>query len=157
MKNNNNLTQKQENFCLDLFKGLSETESYVNHYNTSKMSRGSIYVEACRLKQNPKISLKLSNLRLSASSPLVMSETKRKERLSVVASDEYKAPVTAKEVVGAIAELNKMDGVYQIVPLGFQDNRVINIIVSSEKAKELTESVAKRLTGEKLSEGQGGK
>ena len=31
------------------------------------------------------------------------------------------------------------------IPAGYQDNRTINIIVSSEKAKELTENVAKRL------------
>lgn len=35
------------------------------------------------------------------------------------------------------------------IPAGYQDNRTINIIVSSEKAKELTENVSRRLLPEK--------
>lgn len=49
--------------------------------------------------------------------------------------------------ISAIDILNKMDKVYNDVPLVNQDNRTINIIVSSEKAKELIESVGKRLLG----------
>lgn len=50
--------------------------------------------------------------------------------------------------IQAIAELNKMEHIYEATAPGFQDNRVINIIVSSERAKELTENVARRLMGE---------
>ena len=45
--------------------------------------------------------------------------------------------------IEAIKEHNRMEGVYAEV--AYQDNRVINIIVSSEKAKELTENVSRRL------------
>lgn len=57
--------------------------------------------------------------------------------------------------IQAIAELNKMDGVYQVVPPSFQDNRVINIIVRSERAKELIERVQGGERTGKLIEGEG--
>lgn len=40
--------------------------------------------------------------------------------------------------------LNKMDNSYEQPPAGVQDNRVFNIIVSSEKAKELTANISNR-------------
>ena len=55
--------------------------------------------------------------------------------------------------ITAIAELNKMDHVYEAGPAGNQDNRIINIIVMDQKTKELMESVKDR-TG-KLIEGEG--
>lgn len=54
--------------------------------------------------------------------------------------------------IQAIAELNKMDHVYESSPAGYQDNRVINIIVMDSKTKELMEKVKDR-TGS-LIEGQ---
>lgn len=44
-------------------------------------------------------------------------------------------PVTAMET------MNKMDKLYSEVPTGYQDNRVFNVIVGSEMAKELTQGV----------------
>lgn len=45
----------------------------------------------------------------------------------------------------AIDLLNKMDKIYSDIPPSFQDNRTINIIVSSEKAKQLVEGVSEYL------------
>ena len=45
----------------------------------------------------------------------------------------------------AIDLLNKMDKIYSDKQVAHQDNRAIYIIVTSEKAKELTENVSRRL------------
>jgi phage terminase small subunit len=49
--------------------------------------------------------------------------------------------VKLHDPIRAVDILNKMDKVYSDTPVSFQDNRVVNIIVFSEKAKELTEGV----------------
>ena len=41
----------------------------------------------------------------------------------------------------AIDLLNKMDKLYSDIPASYQDNRVINVIVSSEEGKRLTEGI----------------
>ena len=66
----------------------------------------------------------------------------KKERLLLL-SEMAKLNKHKANPVEAIREQNRMEGVYAEVQPGFQDNRTINIIVSSEKAKELTEGVSK--------------
>lgn len=71
---------------------------------------------------------------------------------AVVTKIRMHSPMTAIDL------LNKMDKVYSEIPPGYQDNRVINIIVSSDKAKELTEKANLRLLGgenERKAEGAG--
>jgi hypothetical protein len=43
----------------------------------------------------------------------------------------------------AVEQLAKLFGWYENAPVGFQDRRTINIIVSDDKAKELTEGIGK--------------
>ncbi len=139
------LTQKQETFCLDVHKGLTETDAYRNSYNVANMGTNSIYVEACRLKANPKVALRLKEL----NAPFVKRIQSTKDAKLRVLEDIYSKPVevvTTKNIIGALAEHNRMTGdSAPDINIEHQDNRVINIIVSSEKAKELTENVSKRL------------
>lgn len=186
MNNNIKLTQKQENFCLNLFKGMYQRDAYIDAYHP-KYAMMTIDGNASRLANNEKILARLAELRALATSEKVMPEIARKEKLSEFArakltnfikvngdsieidldgednaalqevsieawrggKDERASSRTSKvkliNPITAIAELNKMDGVYQIMPPGFNDNRTINIIVSSEKAKELTQNVTRRL------------
>lgn len=57
------LTPKQENFCLAYLETGNASEAYRRAYDASKMSVGAINVEACKLLDNPKIALRLSELR----------------------------------------------------------------------------------------------
>lgn len=71
----------------------------------------------------------------------ILSKTERLQLLSEMAGfNKHKA-----NPVEAIREHNRMEGVYAEVQPGYQDNRVINIIVSSDKVKELTENISRRL------------
>lgn len=58
------LTSKQENFAQSVANNDHEYlwEAYDAHYDTSNMSREAVYVEACRLRQNPKIALRISEI-----------------------------------------------------------------------------------------------
>ena len=58
-----NLSEKQELFCQKFIetKG-NATEAYRQIYSTKNMSENAIGVEAKRLKDNPKISLRISEL-----------------------------------------------------------------------------------------------
>ena len=57
------LTAKQEAFALAVFKGASGSDAYRAAYNTKGMSPGAINVEASRLMANPKVALRLAELR----------------------------------------------------------------------------------------------
>ena len=57
------LTPKQEKFCQSFIETENGSESYKKVYNVEKMSDGSVYVEVSRLFDNPKITLRLEQLR----------------------------------------------------------------------------------------------
>lgn len=60
-KKENPLTKKQDGFAWDIANKTYDYdwEAYAAHYDTKKMSQNAIYVEACRLRSNPKISLRI--------------------------------------------------------------------------------------------------
>jgi len=141
------LTQKQENFKNDLFQGVPQRQAYINHYNTKNMLSDTIDKEAYELANNPKIARSLQELRDGVKSDLIANVEERKEKLTEVIRFKLPDRVTAKERVQATDTLNKMEKIYASVDPGYIDNRTINIIVSSERARELTERVANRLGG----------
>lgn len=172
------LTQKQETFCLNMFEGMSQREAWIQAGYSNKYPVKIIDENACRLAAKSKIKARLAELRKSASSPFVATETERKERLSefiraniadfisedgqvkVNKNSPHYGAVSEYEVkrtkhgynkslklhnpISAIAELNRMEHIYEAPPSVNQDNRVINIIVMDEKTKELMTRVKDR-------------
>lgn len=57
------LTPKQENFCLAYLETGNASEAYRRAYDVKSMSANAIGVEAFKLLENPKITLRLSELR----------------------------------------------------------------------------------------------
>jgi phage terminase small subunit len=58
------LTEKQEAFCLAFFETGNAAEAYRRAYDVEPDAKnGWIYVEACQLLDNPKIALRLQDLR----------------------------------------------------------------------------------------------
>lgn len=57
------LTPKQEKFCLAYLETGSQSEAYRIAYDVAVMTQSAVYVEACRLLDNPKIAQRLSDLR----------------------------------------------------------------------------------------------
>jgi len=58
------LTQQQEAFAQSIGSGEFEFNwmSYEKCYSTKNMSKNSIYVEACKLQQNPKVALRIKEI-----------------------------------------------------------------------------------------------
>ena len=56
------LTRNQELFCQEIVRGTSQADAYRTAYNTKNMKAAAIYVEACRLVDNPNIALRISAL-----------------------------------------------------------------------------------------------
>lgn len=100
--------QQHELFCLAICSGMSQQDAYIEAGYVVEGARFS----ASHLATNPNIIRRRGELSAKTETDTVMPVTARKERLSELAREDIKQPVTAKEVVQSIAELNKMDGSY---------------------------------------------
>ncbi|WP_290688399.1 MULTISPECIES: terminase small subunit [unclassified Haematobacter] len=98
------LTEKQEAFALAYFETGNAAEAYRKAYDVAENARdGWLYVEACQLLDNPKITLRLERLREEA------------ERLSIytrrAAMDEYeKARQVAESALNPSAMVSAING-----------------------------------------------
>jgi hypothetical protein len=57
------LTAKQEKFCQGVAKGLTYSDAYRQAYNAKKMKMEAINISASRLMDNPKIELRVEELK----------------------------------------------------------------------------------------------
>ena len=131
----NRLTDKEERFCQCIAEGRSQYESYLMAGYANNTDRAIVDTNASRLANDTKIVLRINELRERATSSKVLSITQRKEILSEIGKTEK----YAGHKVRALHELNLMERVYDTnVNV---DNRHINIYVSSDKAKDLTEKL----------------
>jgi len=130
---------RHELFVQAIVKGMSQTDAAIEAgYKKSRAKQ-----TGHRLVTYGYIIKRREELSKLAISDTVMTVKQRKERLTGLANETNRQPVTAKEIVQSIAELNKMDGVYAEGATVNIDNRKVEIIVSSETAKKLTEQIIK--------------
>ena len=174
------LTQRQEQFCLNIFQGMTQREAWVTAGYSGKYAVAIIDKHACELANSGKIKGRIDELRSKLADEAISTEKERRKiltqiqratvadfvdehgNLSIKDSSQlrtsaiqeiktvrtllgYRTTLKLRDPVGAIDTHNKMDRIYSEIPASFQDNRTINIIVSSDKAKELTEKVSGRL------------
>lgn len=103
------LTSKQEHFCQCIADGMTQADAYRAAYDASKMSAGALHVEASKLLDNPKLSLRVQELKAKlASKALWTREMSVKGLVSA-----YKVAQSANNssgMTGAIKELNAMHG-----------------------------------------------
>ena len=78
-----NLTPKQEAYTLRLFKGESQRKAYDAVYSF-KGSQNALDVEASRLANSPKISLRLKELRDASESLDIATVIERKQNLTKI-------------------------------------------------------------------------
>ena len=102
------ITAKQEAFCQALLKGRSQSGAYRDAYNTKPSSTaGAIAVSASKLMADPKITLRIAELRSADAESACWSRRQSIEALKDIAmSDAFKP--TAR--ISAIRELNAMLG-----------------------------------------------
>ena len=102
------LTDKQERFCLNLFSGMSQRESYIQAGYSDSALPATIDRAAFELVQSPKISTRLAELRKAAEDKAIGTVVERQQILTSI----YRTDESAKHRISAISEHNKMTGVY---------------------------------------------
>ena len=99
---------RQELFCLAIFKGMTQTDAAIKAGYSKERAR----FTASRLATKGNITARILELGEEIKTDAIMEPKERRERLSQLAREEIKQPVTAKEVILSIAEHNKMDHIY---------------------------------------------
>lgn len=104
------LTDKQERFaqCIAL-EGMNQSDAYRECFDTENYKPESIWCEASKLANEPKVVQRIRELKDQVVSPLIMDARERRELLSKFARDNAeKTEIRVK----SIDTLNKMDGEY---------------------------------------------
>ena len=103
------MTPKQEHFAQCIADGMTQADAYRTAYSASKMSAGALHVEASKLLDNPKVSLRVQELKGKLSAKALW--TREMSVKALVSS--YKVAQgqnNASGMTGAIKELNAMHG-----------------------------------------------
>lgn len=111
----NNLTIKQEKFCLEYIKDGNASRAYREAYDASNMKEATINRNAKALTDDNKIATRIDELRQEIKSKAILSIEERKELLSMIAKNiayDKEGNANYGDARGAIDLLNKMDGVY---------------------------------------------
>ena len=104
------LTSKQEKFCVGVASGLNQSDAYRKSYDHEGMSDVSIYQESCKLNKNPKITLRVAELRapvIKKAQVTLESHIAELQRLAKVAEDNgnVQAAIKAVELTGKVSGL----------------------------------------------------
>lgn len=110
------ITSKQLKFAESIANGEFDYDwqAYDAHYNTAKMSKNAIYVESCRLRQHPRIALKIQE---------------------IVAENQIKHHATLEEVLTEMASWLRFDPIDMI-----NDDGTVKAM--SELPQEVRKSIA---------------
>ena len=124
-----NLTPKQEKFIQNIVSGMSQRQAYKDAYNAENMTDESIDVEACKLFNDTKISLRYQELMEELKGKAIMSAKERMIWLTDVIREIQREDVYVRNSKGedilmgsknadlntkmkAMDILNKMSGEY---------------------------------------------
>lgn len=116
------LTPKQENFCLAYLETGNASEAYRRAYDAENMSPNALNREACVMLDNPKIALRLEELRAPVREKALLtleSHLARLDELSRKAEDaeQFAPAITAETNRGKAAGLytEKTDNIHRHV------------------------------------------
>lgn len=104
------LTEKQEAFARAYVEVGNATEAYRRAYDAENMSVEAIYVEACRLLQHPKVSLKVDALKAKHQKRHEITIDKLTEWLQEALNKAMAEPKGASAAVSAVLGIGKLHG-----------------------------------------------
>ncbi len=173
------LTQKQETFTQNIFKGMTQREAWIQAGYSSNYALAIIDVHACQLANKDKVKVRYNELQQKAEDESIATVIERKQILTEIARgrvgsllddnqrikqgehldasiqevDTFDVKIGKGEnaklaqitkiklhnPIPAVDLLNKMEKIYSDGATVNVDNRTVNINVSSEKAKSLTQ------------------
>jgi hypothetical protein len=84
MKNNRRLTQKQENFCRNIFSGMSQREAFFKAGYSNNYSPKAADVRACQLFNTDKIQIRMAEINKVAEDATVATVLERKQVLTKI-------------------------------------------------------------------------
>lgn len=106
------LTSKQEAFTLAFFETGNATDSYRRAYNIEESARDQwLYVEASQLLDNPKVALRLKELRAKAEQHSIYTRQQALDELEAARKEAMKlgAPAAAVSAINAKAKLSGLE------------------------------------------------
>lgn len=123
----NELTQKQENFCLAYIEMGNASEAYRRAYNAAKTSEKSVWELASKMLDNPKVISRLEALREQAARRALLTLERHLEELATLrdearAEGRYSAAIAAEiargKAAGLYVEQSRTEGEIRIVWAG---------------------------------------
>lgn len=123
----NELTQKQENFCLAYIETGNASEAYRKAYNAAKTSEKSVWESASKMLDNPKVISRLEALREQAASRAILTLERHLEELATLrdearAEGRYSAAIAAEiargKAAGLYVEQSRTEGEIRMVWAG---------------------------------------
>jgi len=132
------LTAKQEQFCQNIIRGMSQHDAYKNAYDVKKMSNKAVDEEACKLIKSPKVSQRVFELKELAtfvatqkiSQELVWTREMSIKALAGIYKDPN-APHSAK--VSAVKEINAMHGYNEATKINIGGQKGNPIIIAPDE------------------------
>ena len=102
------LTQKQEAFARAVVEIGNQGEAYRRVYAAENMTDNSVYVEACRLMQNPKVAHRVDELRAQAAQRHEITLEKLTEMLAATEkqAEELQQPGARTQAIMGLAKLH---------------------------------------------------
>jgi phage terminase small subunit len=108
---------------------MNQADAYRSAYDAENMSDNAIYVEACRLADNPKVAHRIAELRSELAKPTIMSAQERLEWLSKLVDGQ----AVTQDKLRAIDIMNKMTGEYvQKIEADVKNEVTISIELSDD-------------------------
>lgn len=123
----NELTQKQENFCLAYIETGNASEAYRKAYNAAGSSEKSVWELASKMLDNPKVISRLEALREQAARRALLTLERHLEELAALrdearAEGRYSAAIAAEiargKAAGLYVEQSRTEGEIRIVWAG---------------------------------------
>lgn len=133
------LNQRQELFCINYVSGMTATDAAIEAGYNAKY----VATNTDKLLKNTNIEERIVALNARLTDKTIATIKERKERLTTILREDNltdKGNLARGTNIQAISELNKMEKVYADNVVNV-DNRTLNILVNSDKAKELTQKL----------------
>ena len=127
----NKLTAKQEKFCQAIADGKTAYEAYSLAYNAGKMKKPGIYVNASRLLDDAKISLRVDELKKALEKKYLWT---RELSVQILGSIALRATTLDNNKIAAIKELNAMHGFNEPTKMELSVNPLVLILETDEGA-----------------------
>ena len=133
------LTQKQENFALNIYKGMTQREAWTQAGYSTNYAPELVDVHACNLAALDKVKLRLEELRQPTANAAIATVEERRERLSVFVRENINGQygVTRHSNIQAVAELNKMGGDYAPEKHRIELDLPVNILYKLKEIKAI--------------------